>query len=75
MLHTIIKLLEIGLGIKIKMFGLLLPTLHERRPMMQVKNHAKNKTKLGWRLNQKVFAETISKFQIRPNLFASRLSA
>ena len=35
--------LELGLGLRIKTFGLLLPTLQEMRTKMQIQNHAKNK--------------------------------
>ena len=47
--------LKFGLGLRVKTFGLLLPTFQERRTMMQMQNHAKNKLKCNGCLTKKLF--------------------
>ena len=44
-LNCVIPYLKFGLGLRIKTFGLLLPTFQEKRTIMQMQNHAKNKLK------------------------------
>ena len=69
--------LRFGLGLRIKIFGLLLPRFQETRTMMQMQNHTKKQTELEWMLDPKIFMKIISKFKFQPevDLFASRLNA
>ena len=68
--------LKFGLRLRIKTFGILLPTSQEKRTMMQMQNHAKKQTELEWMFNQKIFTKIISNFQFQHevDLFASRLN-
>ena len=69
--------LKFGFGLRMKTFGLLLPTFQKRRTMMQMQNHAKNKLNLNGCSTKKNFTKIISKFQFQPevDVFASRLNA
>ena len=69
--------LKFGLWLRIKTFGLLLPTFQERRTIIQMQNRAKNKLIWNGRLTKKMFTKIISNFQFQHEveLFASRLNA
>ena len=66
--------LKFGLRLRIKTFGLLLPTFQDADADAESR---KKQTELEWMLNQKKFTKIISKFKFQPeaDLFPSRLNA
>ena len=68
--------LKLGFEMAIKQVGLLIPTFQEKRTMMQMQNHAKNK----WNWNGyliETFLNFFSRFSFEPevHLLASRVNA